>query len=220
MFQIVRFLKQLSNTFRGYPIDVQKDMVRNMYYDKYHSNRVIVRKGLMADGIYFVLSGTLLHKTQDNKELEVLKPGECFGEEDLICGRSRQATIITETVVELLSLHRLDYRRIMNMADVTNDHTALDIFNRDIVLMHFPLHLIKDNPGVWTVLSYKFGRLIAKDSSDVDWVYVIMSKHVANNRGRDFVHRPEKKRFSQPHSGRLLPLLIDIHVALTKRDKH
>ena len=45
-------------------------------------------------------------------------------------------------------------------------------------------------------------------------------KHVADKWGRDFVHRPETKCFSQPNLGRLLPLRINTHVALTKCDSH
>merc|ERR1711976_1070852 len=146
-----------------------------MFYDKYEPNRVITRQGLMADGVYFVLTGTLIEKEEEKRSLHELKPGDGFGEEDLKCGCARRTTIITRSWVEMVSVHRQDYRSIFNMADDSNDPRYLDICKRHIVFQHFPMKRLQENPGVWTVLSYKFGRLMVKDSNDMEWIYIIKS---------------------------------------------
>ena len=43
-------------------------------------------------------------------------------EEDLICGRARQATVITETVAELMSLHRLVSRGSRSFESCNKPH--------------------------------------------------------------------------------------------------
>ena len=45
----------------------------------------------------------------------------------------------------------------------------------DIVFQHFPMRKLMENPGVWTLLSYKYGRLIVKDSNELEWIYIIKS---------------------------------------------
>ncbi|KAK2146643.1 hypothetical protein LSH36_592g01009 [Paralvinella palmiformis] len=122
-----------------------------------------------------VTAARVIQKADDKKKLKELKPGDRFGERDLICGSTRTATIVTKTTVEVLSVHMTDYRAIFNMADDSNNPRYLDICRNDIVFHHFPLKKLRENPGTWAVLSYKFGRLMVKDSNDMEWIYVIKS---------------------------------------------
>ena len=52
----------------------------------------------------------------------------------------------------------------------------------DIVFQHFPMRKLMENPGVWTLLSYKYGRLIVKDSNELEWIYIIKSVRHRYNR--------------------------------------
>ncbi|KAK3758297.1 hypothetical protein RRG08_004119 [Elysia crispata] len=173
--KIIRCMKGLFEEFNNYPLSVQKQICQSAFYDKYRYNRVIVKKGHDPDGIYFVLSGSLIEKNDIGKQPKEIHTGSMFGENDLICGSRRRHTVLTRTDTELLYLHRQDYRVIFNMAEDSNDPKNLEICRQHSVFQHFPMARLVDNPGTWSVIKYKYGRLIAKDNNELDWIYVIKS---------------------------------------------
>ncbi|GFN81796.1 cyclic nucleotide-binding domain-containing protein 2-like [Plakobranchus ocellatus] len=173
--KIIRCMKGLFEEFNNYSLSVQKQICQSAFYDKYRYNRVIVKKGHDPDGIYFVLSGSLIEKHDIGKQPREIHTGSMFGENDLVCGSRRRHTVLTRTDTELLYLHRQDYRVIFNMADDSNDPKNLDICRQHSVFQHFPMARLVDNPGTWSVIKYKYGRLIAKDNNELDWIYVIKS---------------------------------------------
>ncbi|KAL3880522.1 hypothetical protein ACJMK2_032756 [Sinanodonta woodiana] len=113
--EVVRCMKGLCKSFNEYPLAIQKEICQSAFFDKYRHNRVILRRGLPPDGIYFVLSGQ-------------------------------------------------------------RKHFFISLFtSKDIIFSHFPLNKLKENPGTWSMLKYKYGRLIVKDSNELEWIYVIKS---------------------------------------------
>ncbi|KAK7491167.1 hypothetical protein BaRGS_00017604 [Batillaria attramentaria] len=104
--EILRCLKALSKDFANYSLATQKLICQHAFYDKYRFNRVILKKGLQADGIYFVLSGSLIEKHDTRKHPKEITVGEKFGENDLLCGNKRRHTVLTRTDTELFYLHR------------------------------------------------------------------------------------------------------------------
>ncbi|XP_060589310.1 uncharacterized protein LOC132744572 isoform X2 [Ruditapes philippinarum] len=173
--EVVRCMKNISKAFNEYPLAIQKQICQRAFYDQYRRNRVILRRGLAPDGIYFLLSGELVEKPEGRKQPEEIEAGQKFGEEDLICGSSRRATVLSKDEVEILYLHRFDYRKIFNMSEDNYDPKNLEICKNDAVFQHFPMQKLLDNPGTWSALKYKYGRLIVKDSNDIEWIYVIKS---------------------------------------------
>ncbi|RUS82602.1 hypothetical protein EGW08_009630 [Elysia chlorotica] len=173
--KIIRCMKGLFEEFNNYPLSVQKQICQSAFYDKYRYNRVIVKKGHDPDGIYFVLSGSLIEKNDIGKQPKEIHTGSMFGENDLVCGSRRRHTVLTRTDTELLYLHRQDYRVIFNMAEDSNDPKNLEICKQHSVFQHFPMSRLVDNPGTWSVIKYKYGRLIAKDNNELDWIYVVKS---------------------------------------------
>ncbi|XP_045204783.2 uncharacterized protein LOC123557400 isoform X2 [Mercenaria mercenaria] len=147
--EVVRCMKSISKAFNEYPLSIQKQICQRAFYDQYRRNRVILRRGLAPDGIYFLLSGELVEKPEGRKQPEEIEAGQKFGEEDLICGSSRRATVLSKDEVEILYLHRFDYRVIFNMSADSYDPKNLEIC--------------------------RYGRLIVKDSNDIEWIYVIKS---------------------------------------------
>lgn len=117
----------------------------------------------------------VVEKPEGRKQPEEIEAGQKFGEEDLICGSSRRATVLSKDEVEILYLHRFDYRIIFNMSADSYDPKNLEICKNDAVFQHFPMQKLLDNPGTWSALKYKYGRLIVKDSNDIEWIYVIKS---------------------------------------------
>lgn len=175
IMEVVRVMKGMSKQFCEYSLGIQKKICQYSFYDKYRHNRVIIKRGLPPDGIYFVISGTLVSKPDDKRNPDELHAGEKFGEEDLVCGCGRRATVITRHEVELLFLHRFDYMDIFDMSADSNDPKNLNICRRDVVLRHFPMDKLEDNPGTWSTLKYRYGRLIVKNSNEMEWIYVILS---------------------------------------------
>lgn len=117
----------------------------------------------------------MVEKPEGKKQPDEIEAGQKFGEEDLVCGSSRRATVLSKDEVEILYLHRFDYRIIFNMSADSYDPKNLEICKNDAVFQHFPMQKLLDNPGTWSALKYKYGRLIVKDSNDIEWIYVIKS---------------------------------------------
>lgn len=175
IIEVVRCMKNICKSFNEYSVATQKKICQQAFYDQYRRNRVLLRRGLAPDGIYFLLSGELVEKPEGRKQPEEIEAGQKFGEEDLVCGSSRRATVLSKDEVEILFLHRLDYRVIFNMSADSYDPKNLEICKNDVVFQHFPMQKLIDNPGTWSALRYKYGRLIVKDSNDIEWIYVIKS---------------------------------------------
>ncbi|ESO93799.1 hypothetical protein LOTGIDRAFT_228569 [Lottia gigantea] len=173
--KILRCVKAICKEFCKYPLAVQKKISQISFFDKYRYNRVITRRGLPSDGMFFVLTGTLIEKVDGQKQPREITAGQVFGEDDLMCGRLRRRTIITKVETELLYLHRLDYWQIFSMTEDAHNISNLDICKCNTVFQHFPMGQLVKNLGTWTVMKYKYGRLIVEDSNKVDWIYVISS---------------------------------------------
>ncbi|OWF46626.1 uncharacterized protein LOC110455484 [Mizuhopecten yessoensis] len=173
--KVVRCIKGICKSFREYPLSIQKEIVQKAFLDTYKHNRVILKKGLPSDGIYFVLRGALIEKPEGRKAPSEIRTGEKFGEEDLVCGCARRGTVITRHEAEIIFLHRFDYMDIFNMSADSNDPKNLEICKKSVVLSHFPMQKLEENPGTWSVRRYKYGRLMVKDSNEIEWIFVIKS---------------------------------------------
>ncbi|XP_069131075.1 uncharacterized protein [Argopecten irradians] len=173
--KVIRCMKGICKSFREYPLSIQKEIVQKSFLDTYKHNRVILKKGLPSDGIYFVLRGTLIEKPEGRKAPTEIRAGEKFGEEDLVCGCARRGTVITRHQAEIIFLHRFDYMDIFNMSADSNDPKNLEICKKSVVLSHFPMQKLEENPGTWSVRRYKYGRLMVKDSNEIEWIFVIKS---------------------------------------------
>ncbi|KAK0060674.1 hypothetical protein Bpfe_009862 [Biomphalaria pfeifferi] len=173
--EIICCIKSLSKTFRNYPLSFQRPIVQRAWYECYQGNRVIMMEGDTSNGIYFILSGTVLEKVPGKRQASDIIAGSVLGENDLICGRRRQSTVLTRSTTEVLYLHRLDYKSIFEMADDLNDLSLLDVAKQHTVFQHFPTQKLEESPEMWTIVKYKYGRVIATDSNSLEWVYVINS---------------------------------------------
>ncbi|CAH1777772.1 unnamed protein product [Owenia fusiformis] len=168
-------MKKLSDKFNSYPLDVQRKLCTHAQYIHMYPNRVILKKGHFPDGVYVVLSGMLIEKSEDDKKPVELRPSDIFGEDDLKCGSPRRVTVVTKAITELFYVHRIDYHNIFYTAPDADNPKNLDICKRDIVFQHFNMQKLVDNPNTWSVMSYKFGSLIARDSNAVEFIYVLKS---------------------------------------------
>ena len=81
--------------------------------DTYQDGHVLLKEGTSGNWLYVVLSGAVeISKTIEGKKyvIDVLRPGEVFGEVGFIGGKKRTATATTvgQTVVGVVDLSSLD----------------------------------------------------------------------------------------------------------------
>ncbi|XP_067948900.1 cyclic nucleotide-binding domain-containing protein 2-like [Watersipora subatra] len=175
--ECVHCIKRLVPSFRGYTYEQQKQICQLATYDRYFQERVILRTDLPPDGIYFVLNGILLESGEKLSSPKVIKPGDKFGEEDLKSGMSRQSNVMTKSSVDLLYLHKFDYEEIFELSvELAGEPTKVfEICKQVLVFKYYPISELIKNPGRWQVLKFKYGRLIAANSCETEFIYVIRS---------------------------------------------
>jgi len=75
------------------------------------ARQIVVRRGEMADAMYFIMSGQVEVDVQP--EPIVLEEGQYFGEIALLKETPRTATVLTLVECSLLSLDARDFRKLM-----------------------------------------------------------------------------------------------------------
>ena len=99
--------------FRGIPLDELEDLVERSPVVHKEANASVVKKGDPGDSMMVVLSGRvrICCYSEDGKELtlNLIAPGQCFGEIALLDGQSRTADAVTMVPTELLIVSRNDF---------------------------------------------------------------------------------------------------------------
>ena len=101
-------------------------------YKTYSAGEAVLRVGDMADGMYFVETGTVavLKKIEgEEKRVSEIGPGQYFGEMGLINMAPRMATVIAMDDVKLAFLDRLSFERLVGPCiDVLNPVQFMSLF--------------------------------------------------------------------------------------------
>jgi len=94
-----------------------KQIVSKLNLRHYDEDTIVVSEGDAGNSLFIVVQGEVRVLTKDVKEKEVvlanLGEGEFFGEVSLLTGKPRTATIITNTISDLLELTKADYDNII-----------------------------------------------------------------------------------------------------------
>lgn len=85
------------------------DLLEEMEFQKGH---YIFRKGEEGDAVYIIAKGSVSVKDEEFI-LSTLNEGDVFGEYSLIDNKSRSASILTNEVVRVLRLSRVNFSRLM-----------------------------------------------------------------------------------------------------------
>jgi CRP-like cAMP-binding protein/membrane protein YdbS with pleckstrin-like domain len=96
-------------------IQVLADLAAVVADEQYSPGEVICRQGRRGDKAYAIEVGDVLVQAEvggRKVELAHMSNGDFFGERALVGALPRAATIIAETPLHLLSLHRRDYQRL------------------------------------------------------------------------------------------------------------
>lgn len=104
----------LFSSLNAQTLRVLQDVAVKRVYPK---NAILISEGDKSDQLYAILSGKIKVVIMDpeGKEIVVnlLGPGDCFGEIALIDGETRSATIVTTEPTQVLTISRADFTPIL-----------------------------------------------------------------------------------------------------------
>jgi ATP-binding cassette subfamily B protein len=128
-----------SSLFRFVPEDHYENVFALLHEDRLDFGEVIVRQGDEADAFYILTSGRarVVKETARGEEISLttLHPGDEFGEQALLEGGARTATVRCSTEVEVLRLDRKDFLQLLT--EYPKLKSALDIMMRHRALHGF-----------------------------------------------------------------------------------
>ncbi|XP_061931564.1 potassium/sodium hyperpolarization-activated cyclic nucleotide-gated channel 2 [Apis cerana] len=98
--------------FRNVPKSLLRNIVKNLKFELYLPNDVIVKAGAHGDCMFFLSAGTVAVLTPTGKEICHLDDGAHFGEIALLVPDQRRvASVIAIEVCEVYRLNRKDFRK-------------------------------------------------------------------------------------------------------------
>lgn len=121
--------------FRGLPKDVIGELAGMAVTRTIGKDQLLFQKGDEADGLYCVLSGRVRISVQseNGKEiiLNIMQPGEVFGEIALMDGTVRSADASGQEQADLLLIRRRDFMALVDRSSVLARH-MIDLLCRRI----------------------------------------------------------------------------------------
>ncbi|XP_029174384.1 potassium/sodium hyperpolarization-activated cyclic nucleotide-gated channel 2-like [Nylanderia fulva] len=114
--QACRRLIENVAIFKNLPKNVLQSIVKNLKFELYLPNEVIIKAGTQGDCMFFLSSGTVAVLTPTGKEMCHLSDGAYFGEIALLVADQRRvASVIAIEVCETYRLDRKDFRQCIDV---------------------------------------------------------------------------------------------------------
>ncbi|XP_033179286.1 potassium/sodium hyperpolarization-activated cyclic nucleotide-gated channel 3-like [Bombus impatiens] len=102
--------------FKDLPKYVLRSIIKNLKFELYLPNDVIIKAGAYGDCMFFLSAGTVAVLTPTGKEICHLDDGAHFGEVALLVGEQRRvASVIAIEVCEVYRLDRKDFRKCISV---------------------------------------------------------------------------------------------------------
>jgi CRP-like cAMP-binding protein len=111
---------------------------RQFKVQKFQRGSLVVRAGEAGDGFYVVRVGRAEVLSNDGRRLNILGPGDYFGETSLLMNEKRNASINALTPLEVLRLNKGQFERLLRNNIQFDDKSRLE-FHRLGVLRQLPL---------------------------------------------------------------------------------
>lgn len=77
------------------------------------AGKTLAQEGELGNEFYLILQGGARVEASGGKRVRRLGPGDFFGEMSLIDGKPRSATVVAETPMQLLVIHRRTFWRLL-----------------------------------------------------------------------------------------------------------
>ncbi|XP_068982398.1 potassium/sodium hyperpolarization-activated cyclic nucleotide-gated channel 1-like [Bombus flavifrons] len=102
--------------FKDLPKYILRSIIKNLKFELYLPNDVIIKAGAYGDCMFFLSAGTVAVLTPTGKEICHLDDGAHFGEVALLVGEQRRvASVIAIEVCEVYRLDRKDFRKCISV---------------------------------------------------------------------------------------------------------
>ncbi|KAK1149770.1 cyclic nucleotide-binding domain-containing protein 2-like [Acipenser oxyrinchus oxyrinchus] len=145
--------------------------------------RVIIREGHVPQNFYLILSGTaLVTKTSINKQTgepfvrtaAFLKKGKTFGDVAILNGARRNATVLCDNTVSLLSVPRQDFINTFMSHEAKEEQNFITFLRKIEVLSGWPVENLPDSkPGICIHTFFRRNTVISRDTKASSKIYII-----------------------------------------------
>jgi len=182
---VITMVKASVPAFGEYPFRMQRQLLSVGWYEKFETNRVIIRQGHRALNFYFILSGSAIVSltTKDKSTgvskdttVAILGKGHSFGELALLHDTARTATVICQSEVVLLAVSRQDFIDIfLRSTDNDEEQEHIRFLKSVSFFKRFPLEDCNGRIGTCLCHYFRRGVVIEKDPINSEWIYVVKS---------------------------------------------
>ena len=172
--QLVHFLMAVWATARQMGIKKCTQMLNEFKYVSYEPAEHIITEGEEGMTFYIIISGmTAVHKGGIGIVARLGK-GKAFGELALVKGDVRTASIIAETAVEVLSLHKLDYDHFIKDIQAAERRENFYLLRDCSLFASWPRAKIEKMVNTCHRKTIEAGNNVFKQGEDPESLYVIM----------------------------------------------
>jgi putative ABC transport system ATP-binding protein len=129
---IVEFLKKVEG-FNQLSVPVLAAMADKMWTQQHNSGATVIREGETSKQFYVIRQGEVNIIKQENGQSQVvntLHEGDCFGEEALLMGKPRNATVRTTKPTLLYVLGETDFQEAMQTSESLRRELYKALFER------------------------------------------------------------------------------------------
>ena len=189
-----------SPFFRFLPEDHFDSVCDLLHEERLDFGEVIVRQGDEAKALYILTSGRarVVKENAGGKEIALgaLRPGDEFGEQALLDGGTRTATVRCSTAVELLRLDRHEFfpllerfPKLKSALDLTARHRTLHTFLYEFSNFgRLPANALRALLERMSPVSFAKGERVIREGAPAGPMFVIESGRVrafSQNNGKD-----------------------------------
>lgn len=178
-------LQALLRTVEGFVLfsgNLQLETCRLVQYERYGPNRVVLKEGHYANAFYIVFSGSLFINRYEHDSVTsqkhlstvaIRQRGSWFGERALISDAHRSETVVTREPVELLSIDKRNFKTQLTAFE--SEMMLKCQFARETQLFaEWETESLEELLFKSHVIEYQIGKLIDKDGSMSESLYIIM----------------------------------------------
>ncbi|HEY2894170.1 MAG TPA: ATP-binding cassette domain-containing protein [Pirellulales bacterium] len=129
---IVEFIQNMV-PFRGLTLSTLASIADKMWAEQHDAGEVVIRQGDAGKNFYIIRQGEVeVVREEDGKDRLVARLGEgnCFGEEALLTGKPRNATVRTADETLLYVLGEEDFQEAVEASESLRDELAKVLFER------------------------------------------------------------------------------------------
>ena len=172
--QLVHFLMDVWQTAKQMGIKKCTQMLNEFKYVQYQPKEYIITEGQEGMTFYIIISGTTAVHKGGIGVVAHLGKGKAFGELALVKGDVRTASIIAETPVEVISLHKLDYDHFIKDIQTAERRENFYLLRDCSLFLSWPRAKIEKMVNTCQRKVIEAGGNIYKQGDDPDSIFVVM----------------------------------------------